>query len=137
MWSYDFMVTRIADERAFRILTLLNEYTRECLTILVQRRITSQDIIEQLFHLFVFRGTPEYICSDNGPEFAAKGIRSWLNDLAVKTLFIRNYRGIPASSTGGRKTVNSPKANFKGFPNNSSLLKSGYEFSQKNKTCCI
>jgi len=52
-------------------------------------------------------------------------------------VFIKNHRWIPASSTDGRKTVNSPKANFKGFLNDSSLLKSGYEFSQKSKTCCI
>ena len=53
------MVARTADGRAFRILTILDEFTRECLAILVDRRITSQDVIDQLFHLFVFRGIPE------------------------------------------------------------------------------
>ena len=61
---------------------------RECLAILVNRRIMSQDVIEQLFNLIVFRGIPEHIRSDNGPEFTAKAVRSWLNKLGVKTLFI-------------------------------------------------
>jgi len=82
------MVERTTDGRGFRILTIINEYTRECLTILTQRRITSEDVIEQLFYLFVFRGAPEYIRSDNGPEFTAKAVRRWLNDLEVTTLFI-------------------------------------------------
>lgn len=88
VWSYDFVASRTADGRAFKILTILDEYTRECLAILVDRRITSQDVIDQLFNLIVFRGIPEHIRSDNGPEFTAKAIRSWLNKLGVKTLFI-------------------------------------------------
>ena len=86
--AIDLMMARTAEGRAFRILTIIDEYTRECLTILTQRRITSQDVIEQLFYLFVFRGTPEYIRSDNGPEFTAEAVRRWLNDLEVTTLFI-------------------------------------------------
>jgi len=70
------------------MLTIIDEYTRECLTIFTQRRITSQDVIEQLFYLFIFRGAPEYIRSDNGPEFTLKAVRRWLNDLEVTTLFI-------------------------------------------------
>ncbi len=88
VWSYDFMVERMAGGKAFRILTIIDEYTRECLAILTQRRITSGDVIEQLFYLFIFRGTPGYIRSDNGPEFTAKAVRSWLKDLEVTTLFI-------------------------------------------------
>jgi len=64
------------------------KYTRECLIILTQRRITSQDVVEQLFYLFIFRGVPEHIRSDNGPEFTAKAVRRWLKDLEVTTLFI-------------------------------------------------
>ncbi len=82
------MVARTSDGRSFRILTVLDEYTRECLAILVNRRITSPDVIDQLFHLFLFRGIPEHIRSDNGPEFTAREIRKWLNRLGVKTLFI-------------------------------------------------
>jgi len=93
VWSYDFMVDRTADGRAFRILTIIDECTRECLAILVDRSITSQDVIDQLYQLFIFRGIPEHIRSDNGPEFTARAIRSWLNQLGVKTLFIE--RGSP------------------------------------------
>jgi transposase InsO family protein len=88
VWSYDFVMARTSDGRSFRILTLIDEYTRECLAILVQRRITSQDVIDQLFNLFVFIGIPRHIRSDNGPEFTAKAIRNWLSRLGVKTLFI-------------------------------------------------
>ena len=55
------MMVRTTEGRTFRILTIIDEYTRECLATLTQRRITSQDVIEQLFYLFIFRGTPEYI----------------------------------------------------------------------------
>ena len=82
------MMARTAKGRAFRILTVIDEYTRECLAILTQRHITSHDVIDQLFYLFIFRGTPGYIRSDNGPEFTSKAVRSWLKDLEVTTLFI-------------------------------------------------
>jgi len=88
VWSYDFMIARTADGRAFKILTIIDEYTRECLAILVERRITSEDVIDQLFNLFVFRGIPEHIRSDNGPEFTAREVRKWLARMGVKTLFI-------------------------------------------------
>ena len=88
VWSYDFVMARTADSRAFRILTMIDEYTRECLAMLVNRRITSLDVIDQLFQLFILRGVPEHIRSDNGPEFTAKAIKGWLNRLNVKTLFI-------------------------------------------------
>ena len=87
------MMARTAEGRAFRILTIIDEYTRECLAILTQRRITSGDVIEQLFYLFIFRDVPQYIRSDNGPEFTAKAVRRWLKDLEVHTLFIE--RGSP------------------------------------------
>ena len=82
------MAARTSDGRLFRILTILDEYTRECLAVLVSRRISSEDVIDKLFHLFIFRGIPEHIRSDNGPEFTAKAIREWLNRPGVKTLFI-------------------------------------------------
>jgi len=88
VWSYDFMMARTADGRSFRILAILDEYTRECLAILVKRSINSQDVIDLLFYLFVFRGIPEHIRSDNGPEFTSKDVRKWLYQLGVKTLFI-------------------------------------------------
>jgi putative transposase len=88
VWSYDFVKTRTTDSRAFRILTMMDEYTRECLAMLVARKIRSQDVIDQLFQLFVLRGIPEHIRSDNGPEFTAREIRKWLGRIGVKTLFI-------------------------------------------------
>jgi putative transposase len=88
VWSYDFVTARTADGRAFRMLTIIDEYTRECLAILVERCLTYEDVIDQLFNLFILRGIPEHIRSDNGPEFTAKAIRKWLERLGVKTLFI-------------------------------------------------
>jgi putative transposase len=88
VWSYDFMIDRTADGRAFKILNIIDEYTRECLAILVARKIKNQDVINLLFDLFIFRGIPQYIRSDNGPEFTARTVRKWLNRLGVRTLFI-------------------------------------------------
>jgi len=88
VWSYDFVMARTSDGRAFRILTILDEYTRECLAMRVDRHISSQDVIDQLYELFLLRGVPEHIRSDNGPEFTAKRIRDWLAGLGVKILFI-------------------------------------------------
>ena len=88
VWSYDFMIDRTANGRAFKILNIIDEYTRECLAILVARKIKTADVIDLLFWLFVSRGVPAHIRSDNGPEFTAKAIRSWLNHLGVKTLYI-------------------------------------------------
>ena len=88
VWSYDFVAARTADGRPLRILTILDEYTRDCLSIVAQRQIRSQDVINELTDLFLIRGIPEYIRSDNGPEFTAKAMRDWLNRLGVKPLFI-------------------------------------------------
>ncbi len=88
VWSYDFVKSRTSDGRSFRILTMIDEYSRECLAMLVNRSITSQDVIDQLFNLFILRGIPEHIRSDNGTEFTAREIRKWLARLGVKTLFI-------------------------------------------------
>jgi putative transposase len=88
VWSYDFMMARTADGRAFRILNIIDEYTRECLACLVGRKFKADDVIDQLFNLFVLRGIPDHIRSDNGVEFTAKQVRRWLDRLGVKTLFI-------------------------------------------------
>ena len=88
VWSYDFVQDRTSDGRAFRMLTLIDEYSRECLAIDVSRRLTSEDVLERLSDLFVRRGVPDYIRSDNGPEFTAKKVTEWLDRVDVKTLFI-------------------------------------------------
>jgi putative transposase len=88
VWAYDFVTDRTHDGRAFRMLTVIDEYTRECLAIVVDRRLRPTDVIETLGELFVRRGTPEHIRSDNGPEFCAKAVREWLDRLGVGPLFI-------------------------------------------------
>ena len=88
VWSYDFVQDRTADGRAFRVLAIIDEYTRECLSLDVARSLRSGDVLDRLESLFVQRGTPEYIRSDNGPEFTAKAVRSWLAQLEVQPLFI-------------------------------------------------
>jgi transposase InsO family protein len=88
VWSYDFMIDHTADGRAFRILNIIDEHTRECLAAVAARKIKAQDVIDILFNLFIFRGIPEHIRSDNGPEFTAKAVRKWLSRSGVKTLFI-------------------------------------------------
>jgi transposase InsO family protein len=82
------MVERTSNGKAFRILNIIDEFTRECMRVKVNRKISSQNVIEELFNLFIFRGIPEHIRSDNGPEFTARAVRRWLNRLGVKTLFI-------------------------------------------------
>jgi putative transposase len=88
VWSYDFMFDRTSNGRPIRLLNIIDEYSRECLSIRVDRRLTSYDVIEQLAELFVERGTPDFIRSDNGSEFTAKEVRGWLTRLGVQTLFI-------------------------------------------------
>ena len=82
------MMDRTENGKAFKILNIIDEYTRECLATLVNRKIKSEDVLDQLFNLFVFRGIPEHIRSDNGSEFTARAVRKWLNRMGVKTLFI-------------------------------------------------
>jgi transposase InsO family protein len=88
VWSYDFVHARTRDGRAFRMLNIIDEYTRECLAIEVARKLRSEDVLEVLSGLFVTRGIPEHIRSDNGPEFTAKAVREWLGRVGVGTLFI-------------------------------------------------
>jgi len=88
LWSYDFALERTQDGRPIRILALIDEYSRECLALDVSCRLTSEDVLYRLGQLFVQRGLPAYIRSDNGSEFTAKAVRDWLTRLGVQTLFI-------------------------------------------------
>ena len=88
VWTYDFVHTRTHDGRAVRMLTLVDEYTRACLAIDVARRLDSEDVLERLTWLFVTRGVPEHIRSDNGSEFTAKAVRTWLQKVGVQALYI-------------------------------------------------
>ncbi len=88
MWAYDFVAERTHDGRPLKILTVVDEYSRECLAIVVARRLRATDVLETLAELFATHGLPAFIRSDNGPEFTAVLIRLWLEALAVQTLFI-------------------------------------------------
>ena len=88
VWSYDFVMGRTEDGRSYKMLTVMDEFTRECLSIDVSRRLNSDDVLDRLTQLFVFRGTPDYIRSDNGSEFTAQAVRDWLGRLGVETLYI-------------------------------------------------
>jgi transposase InsO family protein len=88
VWSYDFVEDRTHDGRKFRMLNLIDEFTRECLAIRVSRKLKAVDVIEVLSDLFILRGVPAHIRSDNGPEFVAKAVRDWVSAVGAKTAYI-------------------------------------------------
>lgn len=88
VWTYDFVFDRTHNGRALKMLTVIDEYSRESLAIEVARRLTSKDVIRVMAKLMLQHGVPEHIRSDNGPEFVAKVLREWLHRLDVEALFI-------------------------------------------------
>jgi putative transposase len=88
VWSYDFMEDHTHNGVKFRILNVIDEFTRECLAVKVARKLTSQDVIGVLTDLFIERGVPVHIRSDNGAEFTASQVRDWLGRLQVRPLYI-------------------------------------------------
>jgi transposase InsO family protein len=88
VWSYDFVQARTSEGRPLRMLTIIDEYSRECLAIEVERKLTAEDVLVQLTDLFVRRGVPKHLRSDNGSEFTAESVRTWLQRLGVGTLYI-------------------------------------------------
>ena len=88
VWSYDFVADRTHDGRAYRMLCIIDEFTREALAIRVARRLNSTDVIEALCDLFIDRGIPAHIRSDNGPEFIAAALREWIAAVGAKTAYI-------------------------------------------------
>lgn len=88
VWSYDFVADRTKEGRPLRMLTIVDEYTRECLSIDVARKLDHEDVLERLAYLFVTRGVPEHLRSDNESEFTAQAVREWLGRVGVKTLYI-------------------------------------------------
>ena len=88
VWAYDFVADRTHDGRPLKMLTVLDEYSRECLAIVVTRRLQADDVLQTLSELFAEHGPPANLRSDNGPEFTARVVRQWLGELGVKTLFI-------------------------------------------------
>lgn len=88
VWSYDFVMDRTHDGKPFRMLCVIDEFTRECLAIRVERKLNARIVLETLADLFLLHGAPEHIRSDNGPEFVEKALRGWLERLGVQTLYI-------------------------------------------------
>jgi putative transposase len=88
IWSYDFVEDRTHDGRKIRMLNVIDEFTRECLAIRVDRKLKSLDVIDVLSDLFILRGVPEHVRSDNGPEFIAKAVRQWIAAVGAKTAYI-------------------------------------------------
>ena len=88
VWSYDFVMDRTHDGKAFRMLTVIDEFTRQSLAIHVDRKLNSESVLECIAELFVKHGPPDHIRSDNGAEFTAHVVRAWLGRIGVKTLFI-------------------------------------------------
>ena len=88
VWSYDFVEERTHDGRKFRMLNIIDEFTHECLAIRVSRRLKSIDVVDVLSDLFILRGVPGHIRSDNGPEFVAKAVQEWIGAVGAKTAYI-------------------------------------------------
>jgi putative transposase len=88
VWSYDFVMDQTAEGRRLKMLPVVDEFTRECLTIEVERSLVAEDVVSTLEYLFEVRGVPEHIRSDNGPEFIAETVKSWLARRGSRTLYI-------------------------------------------------
>jgi len=114
VWSYDFVSSLTHDGRILRLLTLIDEFTREGLAIRVARRLGSQEVIETLAEMIMCRGIPEHLRSDNGPEFIAQKLRKWLGSLGAVTLYRASsscdlmHRGLWVP--GGREELFFPSA---------------------------
>jgi len=88
VWSYDFVEDRTHDGRKYRMLNIIDEFSRECLAIRINRKLKATDVIDALSDLFILRGIPTHIRSDNGPEFIAQNLRDWLAAVGAKTAYI-------------------------------------------------
>jgi putative transposase len=88
VWSYDFVEDRTHSGRKLRMLNVIDEFTRECIAIRVERKLKAVDVIDVLSDLFILRGVPAHIRSDNGPEFIAKALREWIALVGAKTAYI-------------------------------------------------
>lgn len=88
VWSYDFVEDRTHNGRKFRMLNVIDEFTQECIAIRIDRKLKSTDVIDVLSDLFILRGVPGHVRSDNGPEFVAKAVREWITAVGAKTAFI-------------------------------------------------
>ncbi len=94
-WSMDFVSDRLTDGRWFRILTVVDRYTRECLCIHADRSQTGEKVVEHMKRLVAMRGVPESITTDNGSEFAGQAMDVWAHRAGVKLDFIRPVQPVP------------------------------------------
>jgi putative transposase len=88
VWSYDFVEDRTHEGRKYRMLNIIDEFTHECLAIRIDRKLKSVDVIDVLSDLFILRGVPERLRSDNGPEFVAKAVQDWIAAVGAKAAYI-------------------------------------------------
>jgi len=88
VWAYDFVEDRTHDGRKFRMLCIVDEFTRESLAIRVARKLKALDVIDVLSDLFILRGIPAHIRSDNGPEFVSAAVRDWIAAVGTQTAYI-------------------------------------------------
>jgi len=88
VWSYDFVEDRTHEGRKYRMLNIVDEFTHECLAIRIARKLKSTDVIDVLSDLFILRGVPGHVRSDNGPEFVAKAVQEWIAAVGAKTAYI-------------------------------------------------
>jgi transposase InsO family protein len=88
VWSYDFVEDRTHDGRKYRMLNVIDEFTHECLAIRVARKLKATDVIDVLSDLFILRGVPGHVRSDNGPEFVAKAVQEWITAVGARTAYI-------------------------------------------------
>jgi putative transposase len=88
VWSYDFVEDRTHDGRKYRMLNVIDEFTHECLAIRVSRKLKAVDVIDVLSDLFILRGVPGHVRSDNGPEFLAKAVQEWITAVGARTAYI-------------------------------------------------
>ena len=88
VWSYDFVEDRTHEGRKYRMLNVVDEFTHECIAIRIERKLKSIDVIDVLSDLFITRGVPEHVRSDNGPEFIAQAVRDWIAAVGAKTAYI-------------------------------------------------
>ncbi len=89
VWAYDFVEDRTREGRKFRTLKVVDEFSRECLTIRVGRKLGSTELIYVLSDLFITRGTPAFARSDNGPEFVATAVKAWITELGARPAYIK------------------------------------------------
>ena len=128
VWSYDFVHCRTDDGKVFRTLNIIDEFSRECLAIKVDRKLNSINAIDALTDLFILRGAPAFIRSDNGPEFIAQAVRDWIAAVGTKTAYIEP--GSPWETDTMRASMAGSETNCS--TERSSTVYGKYKSSSKN-----